>query len=148
MSLAFEFGVPMGSFFGAELCDLIGLYSLSNLKHLYYHNDIGLYRDDGLAILKEKTINNSCCSFIEYSQFAKLVPVCLYIYLIVLSRMCKLTLMFITQIYKQPTKIYLVYSLYIPNFNCLFRIKHFCFKIKFQCFTLTNNLNYNLSMDF
>ena len=45
----------MGSFFGAELCDLIGLYALSKLKHLYNHKDIGLYRDDGLAIINIKS---------------------------------------------------------------------------------------------
>ena len=44
----------MGSFFGAELCDLIGLYALSSLKHLYKNNEIGLYRDDGLAIINRK----------------------------------------------------------------------------------------------
>ena len=30
-----QFDVPMGSFFGAELCDLVGLYALSKLRHLY-----------------------------------------------------------------------------------------------------------------
>ena len=29
-----KLGVPMGSIFDAELCDLTGLYALSNLKHL------------------------------------------------------------------------------------------------------------------
>ena len=37
------FDVPMGSFFGAELCDLIGLYALNHLKSLYKDNEIGLY---------------------------------------------------------------------------------------------------------
>ena len=45
----------MGSFFGAELCDLIGLYALSKLRHLYSYKDIGLYRDDGLAIISRKS---------------------------------------------------------------------------------------------
>ena len=44
----------MGSFFGAELCDLIGLYALSKLKSLYDTKEIGLYRDDGLAIIQTK----------------------------------------------------------------------------------------------
>ena len=48
------FDVPMGSFFGAELCDLIGLYALSKLKSLYDFKEIGLYRDDGLAIIQPK----------------------------------------------------------------------------------------------
>ena len=47
-----SFDVPMGSYFGAELCDLIGLYILNHLQTLYDPKDIGLYRDDGLAIIK------------------------------------------------------------------------------------------------
>ena len=48
------FYVPMGSFFGSELCDLIGLYASSKLKTLYDIKKIGLYRDDGLAIIQPK----------------------------------------------------------------------------------------------
>ena len=47
------FDVPMGSFFGAELCDLIGLYILKHLQPLYDKHEIGLYRDDGLAIINK-----------------------------------------------------------------------------------------------
>ena len=46
--------VPMGSFFGAELCDLIRFYALNHLKCLYKDNEIGLYRDDGLTIIEKK----------------------------------------------------------------------------------------------
>ena len=42
-----KFDVTMGSFDGAETCELIGLYLLSQLQHLDIN--IGLYRDDGLA---------------------------------------------------------------------------------------------------
>ena len=42
------FDVPMGSFDGAETCELIGLYLLSQLQHL--NINVGIYRDDGLAI--------------------------------------------------------------------------------------------------
>ena len=41
----------MGSFDGAEICDLVGLYLLSILSREFSH-PIGLYRDDGLAVLK------------------------------------------------------------------------------------------------
>ena len=51
-----SFDVPMGSYFGAGLCDLIGLYILDRLGKTYMSNQIGLYRDDGLAIIKHKTI--------------------------------------------------------------------------------------------
>ena len=44
----------MGSFFGAELCDLIGLYALNHLKSLYKNDDIGLYRDNSLEIIERK----------------------------------------------------------------------------------------------
>ena len=49
------FDVPMGSFFGAELCDLVGLYVLNRLKSIYKTNEIGLYRDDGLAVIERKS---------------------------------------------------------------------------------------------
>ena len=41
----------MGSFDGAETCELVGSYLLSQLTAEYGNesNDIGLYRDDGLA---------------------------------------------------------------------------------------------------
>ena len=37
----------MGSYDGAEICDLVGLYLLSQLQNLKLN--IGLYRDDGLV---------------------------------------------------------------------------------------------------
>ena len=40
----------MGSFDGAECCELVGLYMLSCLKHLKIN--IGVYRDDALGVLK------------------------------------------------------------------------------------------------
>ena len=43
------FDVTMGSFDGAEVCDLIGLYLLSELKQKFSALDLGLYRDDGLG---------------------------------------------------------------------------------------------------
>ena len=42
------FDVTMGSFDGAEICDLVGLFILSQLQKLDLN--IGLYRDDGLAV--------------------------------------------------------------------------------------------------
>lgn len=43
-----QFDVTMGSFDGAETCELVGCYILSLLTEKYGRN-IGLYRDDGLA---------------------------------------------------------------------------------------------------
>ena len=41
----------MGSFDGAEVCELVGLYLLNKIKPLVGTSNIGLYRDDGLAIV-------------------------------------------------------------------------------------------------
>ena len=47
-----KFDVPMGSYDGAEVCEIVGLYLLSILTNRYKKEDIGLYRDDGLAIFR------------------------------------------------------------------------------------------------
>ena len=44
----------MGSFDGAEICEIVGLYFLSRLSDLLGKENVGLYRDDGLAAI------NSC----------------------------------------------------------------------------------------
>ena len=45
------FDVTMGSFDGAEICELVGLYLLHLLSSTFSQDLIGLYRDDGLAAL-------------------------------------------------------------------------------------------------
>ena len=45
------FDVTMGSFDGAEVCELVGLYLLSQINKSIVSAEIGLYRDDGLAIV-------------------------------------------------------------------------------------------------
>ena len=47
------FDVTMGSYDGAETCELVGTYILSQLKEIPYGMNIGLYRDDGLAVLDQ-----------------------------------------------------------------------------------------------
>ena len=47
------FDVTMGSYDGAEICELVGLFVLNLSNHLGKSN-VGLYRDDGLAIVKGK----------------------------------------------------------------------------------------------
>ena len=44
-----SFDVTMGSFDGAEICELVGLYVLNILSRKFGAENIGLYRDDGLA---------------------------------------------------------------------------------------------------
>ena len=46
------FDVTMGSFDGAEICKLVGLYIQSNLKNILPKTNFGLYRVDGLILLR------------------------------------------------------------------------------------------------
>ena len=45
------FEIIMSSYDGAEICELLGLYILSILGKIYRVQNVGLYRDDGLACL-------------------------------------------------------------------------------------------------
>ena len=53
-----SFDVPMGSFHGAELCELIGLFLLDATKNIFPTGDCGLYRDDGLGVVKKTAARN------------------------------------------------------------------------------------------
>ena len=50
-----DFDITMGSYVGAEVCELVGLYILDILTKEFGHNKIGLYRDDRLGCFQ----NNS-----------------------------------------------------------------------------------------
>ena len=62
------FDVTMGSYDGAETCELIGIYMLSLIASKF-KDEVGLYRDDGLAVCKatpkeiEKTKKEVCNVF-------------------------------------------------------------------------------------
>ena len=47
--------VSIGAYNGAEVCQLVGTYLLNILSKKCNKNDLGLYRDDGLAVLKNKS---------------------------------------------------------------------------------------------
>ena len=47
------FDVTMGSYDGAEVCELVGLYLLGKLATLIGTKNVGLYRDDGLAVIHQ-----------------------------------------------------------------------------------------------
>ena len=53
-----NFDVPMGSYDGAEICELVGLYILHKLTSgenpMFEKEKCGIYRGDGLAIIKIK----------------------------------------------------------------------------------------------
>ena len=51
--------VRMGAYNGAEICELIGIFILSLLSKHINKNHIGLYRDDGLATLKNTSAAES-----------------------------------------------------------------------------------------
>ena len=63
------FDVTMGTYDGAEVCELVGSFFLYALSLKYNKENIGLYRDDGLAVFR----NVSCphCEKIK-KEFQKL----------------------------------------------------------------------------
>ena len=48
-----HFDVPMGSFHGAEICEIVGLLLLNKLNTIPTFEKNGLYRDDGLAVVSD-----------------------------------------------------------------------------------------------
>ena len=44
----------MGSYDGAEICELVGLYISDKLKNEVNKKNTGLYRDDGLIVVRNK----------------------------------------------------------------------------------------------
>ena len=47
------FEVAVGSYDGAEVCELVGIFVLSHFPEQYDRNSIGLYRDDRLAVFRD-----------------------------------------------------------------------------------------------
>ena len=46
------FDVTMGAYDGAEVCELVDIFTLNKIGEKYNKNEVGLYRDDGLAVFK------------------------------------------------------------------------------------------------
>ena len=46
------FDVTMGAYGGAEVCELVGIFMLNKISEKYNKYDVGLCRDDVLAVLK------------------------------------------------------------------------------------------------
>ena len=46
-----NFDIAMGSYDGAECAELVGLFILNKIRDIIPHKHVGLYRDDGLAVL-------------------------------------------------------------------------------------------------
>ena len=47
-----DFDITMGYYDCAEICELVGIYMQNKLCKLINKKDLGLYRDDGLGILR------------------------------------------------------------------------------------------------
>ena len=47
-----DFDVPMGCYDGAEICELVGAYILSKVDPIIDKENVGLYRDDGVGIVR------------------------------------------------------------------------------------------------
>ena len=44
------FDVTVGAYDGPKVCELIGIFMLKKISEKYNKNDVGLYRDDRLAV--------------------------------------------------------------------------------------------------
>ena len=53
------FDVTMGAYDGAEVCELVGTYILHQIGSKYDKKNVGLYRDDGLAVFKDISLRFS-----------------------------------------------------------------------------------------
>ena len=47
-----DFIVPMGCYEAAEVCELVGSHLLNKLSKIVDKESVGLYRDDGLGVLR------------------------------------------------------------------------------------------------
>ena len=47
-----HFDVTMGCYDGAEVCELVGAFALAMIADVFNGRDVGLYRDDGLAVFR------------------------------------------------------------------------------------------------
>ena len=45
----------MGVYDDAEVCELVGILLLEKISEICYKSNIGLYRDDGLSIFRNKS---------------------------------------------------------------------------------------------
>ena len=49
------FDVAMWAYDSAEVCELVGTFLLEKISEICNEGDIGLYRDDGLAVFRNKS---------------------------------------------------------------------------------------------
>ena len=65
------FDVIMGSYYGTEICELVGIYILLCLSNIIDKNDCGLYRNDGLLVLRNVNGQKTDCVRKNVTQLFK-----------------------------------------------------------------------------
>ena len=53
------FDVTVGAYNGAEICELVGIVNWSLLSKKFCSNNIGLYRDDGLSVFRNSSVQQA-----------------------------------------------------------------------------------------
>ena len=61
----------MGSFDGAEICEIVGLYNQSNLEDILPKTKFRLYQDDGLIQLRNLNIQQMDKKKIYHQNFQR-----------------------------------------------------------------------------
>ena len=65
------FDITMGGYHGAEVCELVGLFMLHGLSDILKKEQVGLYRDDGLAVIEHLTDFKAEKLKVRLHKFAK-----------------------------------------------------------------------------
>ena len=73
------FDVTMGSYDGAEICELVGIYILTRLATIIKKSDCRLYRNDGLVILRNVNEQEIDCTRKNIVKIFKDVGFSIYI---------------------------------------------------------------------
>ena len=78
----------MGSWDGAEVCELVGLYILNEAEPKFGKDNIGLYRDDGLSSL-HNTLDQKW-KYLAKTYISKTVDDIRMIFSVIIARILKL----------------------------------------------------------
>ena len=82
-----HFDVTEGSFDGAEICELVGLYPLNQLKDIITNGSFGGYRDDGLAVVTKYSgpqmdrLRKNIIAFLKQHGFQNTIEINFFRYL-------------------------------------------------------------------
>ena len=82
-----HFDATEGSFDGAEICELVGLYLLNQLKDIITNGSFGGYRDDGLAVVTKYSgpqmdrLRKNIIAFLKQHGFQNTIEINFFRYL-------------------------------------------------------------------